>query len=164
MEIDNAINKLLNSAIDFRKGNEEINKLIIQLYDVLKNIENTMRVIENKYYEIRDRRENINPEILEKFLENIENISKVVENVKLMVNNLESSITKNEESIIKLCETIEKLKNLDKDKYNMAAIEYEKINEIVKFNKGKLLELKDLCESIEDRIKEILLDIENTLK
>jgi len=166
IKLDESIRHLLKSAKDFRKGNEDMANLINQLSSVLDNVEKTLNIVEEKYYSMLERHKSggeINPIILEKFVENLENLTHVMENVEKMTKNLNSEIDKHINSISKLDDTISKLKLVNTEMSNEVISEFEKVFSIVKNNKEKLKELVDKNQALENRLKELLLEIDNML-
>ncbi|ACX73347.1 conserved hypothetical protein [Methanocaldococcus vulcanius M7] len=166
LKLDQSINYLLNSAINFRKGNEDMANLISQLNPVLDNVEKTLDIVEDKYNQILERYKNggsLNPDILEKFVENLENLTHVIENIKKITKNLNLEIEKHSTSISKLDETIAKLKTVNSDASNRVMLEFEKASAIIESNKKMLSEISKKNLALEERLKDLLLDLDNTL-
>ncbi|AIJ05782.1 hypothetical protein JH146_0937 [Methanocaldococcus bathoardescens] len=166
IKLDESIRYLLKSAKDFRKGNEDMADLIAQLSSVLDNVEKTLNIVEEKYYSMLERYKNggeINPIILEKFVENLENLTHVLDNVEKITKNLNSEIDKHVNSMSKLDDTISKLKFVNTEISNEVISEFEKVFSIIKNNKEKLNELINKNQALENRLKELLLEIDSMI-
>ncbi|XRO76719.1 hypothetical protein ACO3VM_08060 [Methanocaldococcus sp. 10A] len=167
VKLDESIRYLLKSAKNFRKGNEDMANLISQLYSVVDNVEKTINIVEEKYYSMLERYKNggeINYMILEKFVENLENLTHVIDNVKKISKNLNTEIDRHISSMSKLNDTISKLKIVNTETSNEVISEFEKAFIIIKDNKDRLNDLINKNHALESRLEELLLDIDNMLK
>ncbi|ENN95576.1 hypothetical protein J422_07122 [Methanocaldococcus villosus KIN24-T80] len=166
LNLSNSINYLINSVKEFRKGNEEMLSLIKQLSNVLDNVEKTLNIIEDKLLIIIERQKSgkeINHYVLEKFVENIENLSHVLENVDKISRSLNLEIEKHESSINNLEDTIEKLKDIDAKISKNVELELKRIHEVIDTNRSELKYISDRCDALNERLKDLLQEIDSLI-
>ncbi|ADG13686.1 methyl-accepting chemotaxis protein [Methanocaldococcus infernus] len=166
-ELEDSINKLLVSIRNFKESNKNLTTLLNQLSDILNNVEKTIDITEKKLQEMVKRLHeggSIKTEVLEKFIKNLENLNIVLDNVRAISNNIFNEMKKHRESLDNINDIVKKLENIEMENAKQALEEYYEVKKIMDENGAKLKLIVDKNIAIEERLKELLLEIDFTLE
>jgi len=166
IKLDNSIKSLLKSAREFRKENENISNILLQLEEMLDNIDKMLEIIEKNFKLIIKNRESgkfSNNEIIQKFVKPLENLTKVIENIENTSNNLKNEIENCASSIPTLKEIADKLKIINIESATQAIEEFKIAYDILENNRKNLDELIDKNRILKDRLEKLLLQIDDFL-
>jgi len=166
IKLDNSIKSLLKSAREFRKENENISNILLQLEEMLDNIDKMLEIIEKNFKLIIKNRESgkfSNNEIIQKFVKPLENLTKVIENIENTSNNLKNEIENCASSIPTLKEIADKLKIINIESATQAIEEFKIAYDILENNRKNLDELINKNRILKDRLEKLLLQIDDFL-
>ncbi|ADC69135.1 conserved hypothetical protein [Methanocaldococcus sp. FS406-22] len=166
IKLDNSIKSLLRSAREFKKENENISNILLQLAEMLDNIDKTLEIIEKNFQLIIKNRESgkfSNNEIIKKFVKPLENLIKVIENIENTSNNLKNEIENCASSIPTLKEITDKLKIINIASSTQAIEEFKIAYDMLENNRKKLDELIDKTKILKDKLENLLLQIDDFL-
>jgi len=166
IKLDNSIKSLLKSAREFRKENENISNILLQLEEMLDNIDKMLEIIEKNFKLIIKNRESgkfSNNEIIQKFVKPLENLTKVIENIENTSNNLKNEIENCTSSIPTLKEIADKLKIINIESATQAIEEFKIAYDILENNRKNLDELINKNRILKDRLEKLLLQIDDFL-
>ncbi|WP_064496381.1 hypothetical protein [Methanocaldococcus jannaschii] len=166
IKLDSSIKSLLRSAREFKKENESISNVLLQLAEMLDNIDKTLEIIEKNFQIILKNRESgkfSNNEIIQKFVKPLENLIKVIENIESTSNNLKNEIENCASSIPTLKEITDKLKIINMESATQAIEEFKIAYDMLEDNRKNLDELIEKTKILKDKLKNLLLQIDNFL-